>query len=104
MVSANIDGFVLQSSILVVVFFSISSSQPLLSQISLRRREPLEFKTMGKALGIPDSGLLLQREAVVAIDPNEPLEKLLLNKKFRQSFMAFAARYFILTEAPYLIF
>ncbi|GLU06140.1 hypothetical protein SLE2022_231960 [Rubroshorea leprosula] len=81
----------IMSSILVVVFFSISSSQPLLSQISLRRREPLEFKTMGKALGIPDSGLLLQREPVVAIDPNEPLEKLLLNKKFRQSFMAFAA-------------
>ncbi|XVE74882.1 hypothetical protein DITRI_Ditri12bG0054100 [Diplodiscus trichospermus] len=78
------------ASILVVVFFSISISQPLFSQISLRKREPLEFKTMGQALGIPDSGLLMQREQDVVIDPNEPLDNLLLNKKFRQSFMAFA--------------
>ncbi|XVF43829.1 hypothetical protein PTKIN_Ptkin02bG0071600 [Pterospermum kingtungense] len=78
------------ASILVLVFFSISISQPLLSQISLRKREPSEFKTMGQALGIPDSGLLLQREQALVIDPNEPLDKLLLNKKFRQSFMAFA--------------
>ncbi|XP_022726642.1 regulator of G-protein signaling 1 [Durio zibethinus] len=78
------------ASILVPVFFSISISQPLLSQISLRKREPLEFKTMGQALGIPDSGLLLQREQAVVIDPNEPLDKLLLNKNFRRSFMAFA--------------
>lgn len=80
----------IMSSILVVVFFSMSSSQPLISQISLRRKEPQEFKSMGQALGITDSGLLLPREPLVAIDPNEPLEKLLLNKKFRQSFMAFA--------------
>ncbi|XWS63775.1 hypothetical protein CRYUN_Cryun06bG0130700 [Craigia yunnanensis] len=78
------------ASILVLVFFSISIAQPLLSQISLRKREPLEFKTMGQALGIPDSGLLLQREQAVVIDPNEPLDKLLLNKNFRQSFIAFA--------------
>ncbi|GAY43983.1 hypothetical protein CUMW_078800 [Citrus unshiu] len=78
--------------ILVVVFFSISSSEPLLSQISLRKREPKEFETMGQALGIPDSGLLLRREPTPVIDPNEPLDKLLLNKKFRQSFMAFADR------------
>lgn len=76
--------------ILVLVFFSISSSEPLLSQISLRKREPKEFETMGQALGIPDSGLLLRREPTPVIDPNEPLDKLLLNKKFRQSFMAFA--------------
>ncbi|KAF5746515.1 hypothetical protein HS088_TW06G00686 [Tripterygium wilfordii] len=44
---------------------------------------------MGQALGIPDSGLLLQREPAV-IDPNESLDKLLLGKRFRQSFMAFA--------------
>lgn len=78
------------SSILVLAFFSISSSQPLLSQISLRRREPLKYETMGQALGIPDSGLLMQREPSQAIDPDEPLDKLLLNKRFRQSFMAFA--------------
>lgn len=78
------------AGILILVFFSISSSEPLLSQISLRRREPKEFETMGQALGIPDSGLLLQREPTPVIDPNESLDKLLLNKKFRQSFMAFA--------------
>ncbi|KAK8657377.1 hypothetical protein V6N13_035618 [Hibiscus sabdariffa] len=80
----------LTASILVLVFFSISISQPLLSQISLRKREPLELKTMGQALGIPDSGLLLHTEEAVDVDPNEPLDKLLLNKRFRQSFMAFA--------------
>ncbi|KAE8724540.1 Regulator of G-protein signaling 1 [Hibiscus syriacus] len=80
----------LTASILVLVFFSISISQPLLSQISLRKRERLELKTMGQALGIPDSGMLLQREEEVDVDPNEPLDKLLLNKRFRQSFMAFA--------------
>lgn len=47
---------------------------------------------MGEALGIPDSGLLLQREPAQVIDPNEPLDKLLLDKRFRQSFMAFADR------------
>lgn len=78
------------ASILVLAFFSISSSQPLLSQISLRRRESREFRTMGQALGIPDSGVLTQSEQNSRIDPNEPLDKLLLNKKFRQSFMAFA--------------
>ncbi|KAI4336639.1 hypothetical protein L6164_015139 [Bauhinia variegata] len=78
------------SSILVTAFFSISSSQPLLSQISLGRREAREFLTMGQALGIPDSGLLGHREPASIVDPSEPLDKLLLNKRFRQSFMAFA--------------
>ncbi|KAJ0095779.1 hypothetical protein Patl1_16824 [Pistacia atlantica] len=77
------------ASILILVFFSISSSEPLLSQISLRR-EPREFGTMGEALGIPDSGVLSQREPAPVIHPNKPLDQLLLNKKFRQSFMAFA--------------
>nr|AFK33753.1 unknown [Medicago truncatula] len=78
------------ASILVLAFFSISSSQPLLSQISLRRRESREFRTMGQALGIPDSGVLTQSEPISRVDPNEPLDKLLLNKKLRQSFMGFA--------------
>jgi hypothetical protein len=73
-----------KATILVLAFFSLSSSQPLLSQISLMRRESKEFHTMGQALGIPDS------EQNSRIDPNEPLDKLLLIKKFRQSFMAFA--------------
>ncbi|MQM11990.1 hypothetical protein Taro_044900 [Colocasia esculenta] len=44
---------------------------------------------MGKALGIPDSGLI-QRAMPTVLDINEPLDKLLLNKRFRQSFMDFA--------------
>ncbi|XP_010502507.1 PREDICTED: regulator of G-protein signaling 1 [Camelina sativa] len=76
--------------ILVVVFFSISSNQPLLSQISLKKREQFEFQRMGQALGIPDSGLLFRKEEFRPVDPNEPLDKLLLNKRFRQSFMEFA--------------
>ncbi|XP_042521302.1 regulator of G-protein signaling 1-like isoform X3 [Macadamia integrifolia] len=78
------------ASVLVLAFFSMSISQPLLSQMSLRRREPQEFETMGRALGIPDSGLLIQRGHTPEIDLNEPLEKLLLNRQFRQSFMDFA--------------
>ncbi|KAH7858818.1 hypothetical protein Vadar_028384 [Vaccinium darrowii] len=78
------------ASIYVLAFFSISSSQPLISQMSLRKKEAPEFETMGQALGIPDSGLLVLRESTQVIDPKEPLDKLLLNKRFRQSFMAFA--------------
>ncbi|CAL0327985.1 unnamed protein product [Lupinus luteus] len=78
------------ASILVLAFFSISSSQPLLSQISLRRKESREFRSMSQALGIPDSGVLTMNEPISRIDPNEPFDKLLLNKRFRQSFMAFA--------------
>ena len=51
---------------------------------------------MSQALGIPDSGLLFQTDSALVIDPNEPLNKLLLDKRFRQSFMAFADRYFVL--------
>ncbi|PSS28793.1 Regulator of G-protein like [Actinidia chinensis var. chinensis] len=78
------------ASIFVLAFFSISSSQPLVSQMSLRKKECQEFGSMGRALGISDPGLLLPRESAPVIDPNEPLDKLLLNKRFRQSFMAFA--------------
>ncbi|KAJ4974773.1 hypothetical protein NE237_007947 [Protea cynaroides] len=80
------------ASILVVALFSMSISQPLLSQLSLRRREPQEFETMGRALGIPDGDLLQQSGPTEEIDLDEPLEKLLLNRRFRQSFMAFANR------------
>lgn len=78
------------AGILVLAFFSISSSQPLASLMSLRSKELQEFKTMGWALGIPDSGQLLQKEPAPVVDPNEPLDKLLLDKRFLQSFMAFA--------------
>ncbi|KAL0761467.1 hypothetical protein Bca101_077617 [Brassica carinata] len=76
--------------VLVVFFFSISSNQPLLSQISLKKKDNFEFQRMSLALGIPDSGLLFRKEEFRPVDPNEPLDKLLLNKRFRQSLMEFA--------------
>lgn len=79
----------LMTSIFVLAFFSLSSSQPLLSQVSLRGRECPEFETMGQALGISQSGILPPREKSMA-DRNMPLDKLLSDKRFRQSFMAFA--------------
>ncbi|KAJ8569668.1 hypothetical protein K7X08_006245 [Anisodus acutangulus] len=78
------------TSALVLAFFSFSISQPLVSLMSLRRKDHKEYKTMSQALGIPDSGILLQRESTSILDPNEPLDKLLLNRRFRQSFMEFA--------------
>uniref|UniRef100_A0A3Q7GFJ6 RGS domain-containing protein n=1 Tax=Solanum lycopersicum TaxID=4081 RepID=A0A3Q7GFJ6_SOLLC len=78
------------TSVLVLAFFSFSISQPLVSVMSLRKKNQKEYKTMSQALGIPDSGILLQRESTSILDPNEPLEKLLLNRRFRQSFMEFA--------------
>lgn len=47
---------------------------------------------MGRALGIPDSGPLVQHESAQSVDPNEPLDKLFTNRRFRQSFMEFADR------------
>ncbi|KAH7681517.1 Regulator of G-protein signaling RGS protein [Dioscorea alata] len=76
------------ASIMVLLFFSMSVSQPLLSQISLRRRD-LEFPTMGQALGIPGSGSINQK-ATISTDLSQPLEKLLADKRFCLSFMAFA--------------
>ncbi|KAK4399656.1 Regulator of G-protein signaling 1 [Sesamum angolense] len=80
----------LMTSVLVVAFFSISISQPLISLKSLGKKDQQEYSMMGRALGIPDSGLLAQRELVQLVDSNEPLEKLLLNRRFRHSFMQFA--------------
>lgn len=79
----------LMTSIFILAFFSYSSSHPLLSQISLRKRECPRYESMGQALGIPDNALQLQRQPM-AVDCNEPLDKLLLDKRFRCSFMAFA--------------
>ncbi|XP_021746550.1 regulator of G-protein signaling 1-like isoform X1 [Chenopodium quinoa] len=79
----------LMTSVFILAFFSYSSSQPLLSQISLRKREGPRYESMGQALGIPGYEIQLQRQSM-AIDCNEPLDKLLLDKRFRQSFMAFA--------------
>ncbi|PIN26393.1 hypothetical protein CDL12_00852 [Handroanthus impetiginosus] len=78
------------TSVLVLAFFSMSISQPLVSLISSRKKDHQECSMMGWALGIPDSGLLVQRESTQLIDSNEPLDKLLLNRRFRQSFMEFA--------------
>ncbi|EYU22555.1 hypothetical protein ABFS82_05G022400 [Erythranthe guttata] len=79
------------TSVLVLVFFSISISQPLLSLMSLRKDEHQEYSMMmGRALGIPDSGLLVRTESLQSVDSNEPFDKLLSNRRFRQSFMEFA--------------
>nr|XP_016490764.1 PREDICTED: regulator of G-protein signaling 1-like isoform X1 [Nicotiana tabacum] len=78
------------TSVLVLAFFSFSISQPLISLMSLRKKDHKEYKTMSQALGIHDSGIHLQREPISIIDPDEPLDKLLLNRRFRQSFMEFA--------------
>lgn len=78
------------TSALVMAFFSFSISQPLASLMSMTKKDQGEYQTMGQALGIPDSGVLFQRESSWDFNPNEPLDKLLLNKWFRQSFMAFA--------------
>ncbi|KAI3452634.1 hypothetical protein Pfo_009298 [Paulownia fortunei] len=78
------------TSVLLLAFFSISISQPLVSLMSLRKKDHQEYNMMGRALGIPDSGLLVQRESTQLVDPNEPLDKLLLNRRFRHSFMEFA--------------
>ncbi|VFQ87668.1 unnamed protein product [Cuscuta campestris] len=80
----------IMTSVLVLLFFSFSISQPLISLMSLTKKDQKEHQTMGQALGIPDSGLLFQNESSWDFNPNEPLDKLLINKRFRQSFMAFA--------------
>ncbi|XP_020527667.1 regulator of G-protein signaling 1 isoform X1 [Amborella trichopoda] len=80
----------MKASIMVLAFFSLSISQPLLSQMSLRKKEPQDFGIMGRALGIPASGLLLPTGTTMDIDLKEPIDRLLMNKRFRNSFMAFA--------------
>lgn len=60
--------------------------------MSLNKKDSFGVKSMGQALGIPDSGLLSQNDPTLDVDPNQPLDKLLLNKRFRLSFMEFADR------------
>lgn len=76
------------ANILVLSFFFISMSQPLFTQLSMRKRESGKLETMGRVLGVPDSGLLFPTRMPLNLD--EPLEKLLRQKKYRHSFMAFA--------------
>nr|XP_034581347.1 regulator of G-protein signaling 1 isoform X2 [Setaria viridis] len=77
------------ASILVLLFFSMSISQPLHSQISLGKQESTAFMTMGEALGITDRGSVKKINAT-HFDSNQPLDKLLEDKRFRMSFMSFA--------------
>jgi hypothetical protein len=78
------------ASILVLGFFSLSSSQPLMTIMSLKKVEEDEgLKTMGQALGLHDDREL-GLETTLPISPNTPLDKLLQDKLFRQSFMEFA--------------
>lgn len=78
----------LTANIVVLSFFLMSMSRPLFNQLSTRKRESDNFETMGQVLGIPDSGLLFPTGMPLNLD--EPIEKLLDQKKFRHSFMAFA--------------
>ncbi|XP_062197595.1 regulator of G-protein signaling 1 isoform X3 [Phragmites australis] len=79
------------ASILVLLFFSMSVSQPLHSQIRLRKQESSAFMTMGEALGITGRGSV-KKINETHFDQNHPLDKLLENKRFRMSFMSFADR------------
>ncbi|XP_057816520.2 regulator of G-protein signaling 1 isoform X3 [Cryptomeria japonica] len=78
----------LTANVMVLSFFFMSMSRPLFNQLSMRKRESDKFETMGQVLGIPDSGLLFPTGLPLNLD--EPIEKLLEQKKFRHSFMAFA--------------
>ncbi|CAA6659632.1 unnamed protein product [Spirodela intermedia] len=75
--------------ILVLAFFSMSISQPLLSQMSLSGRRSVGYLTMGEALGIRE-GDSSQKASHSDVDFNEPLDRLLLDDNFRRSFMAYA--------------
>ncbi|KAL6505474.1 G-protein signaling regulator protein [Orobanche hederae] len=79
-------------SVLVLAFFSLSISDPLVSLMSLKRKDHRPSAMMGWALGLPDGRLLVKRELTQLVDPNEPLDKLLLNRRFISSFMEFADR------------
>lgn len=70
----------------------MSISQPLALLLSSTKKDQQDYTMMGRALGIPDSGLLVQQESIQSIDPNEPLDKLLTDRRFRQSFVEFADR------------
>ncbi|XP_051149532.1 regulator of G-protein signaling 1 [Andrographis paniculata] len=78
------------TSVLVLAFFSASLSQPLVSHLTLRKNSSQECNLMSLALGIPGSGLLTHGDSFELTDYNQPLDKLLLNRTFRQSFMEFA--------------
>ncbi|KAI7749259.1 hypothetical protein M8C21_030903 [Ambrosia artemisiifolia] len=58
--------------------------------MSLNKKESFKLKTMGEALGIPDSGIFSQNDPTLDVDTNDPLDKLLQNKRFLLSFMEFA--------------
>ncbi|KAG6396455.1 hypothetical protein SASPL_142605 [Salvia splendens] len=80
----------IMTSFLLMAFFSMSISQPLASLLSSMKNEQQDYTMMGNALGIPDSGLLVQQESTQSINPNDPLDKLLADRRFRQSFVEFA--------------
>ncbi|CAA0818369.1 Regulator of G-protein signaling 1 [Striga hermonthica] len=80
----------LMTSVLVLAFFTTSISQPLVSLMSMREKNHPVSGMMGWALGIPDSGLLVDRELTHLVNPSVPLDKLLMNRRFRRSYMDFA--------------
>ncbi|XP_062182064.1 regulator of G-protein signaling 1-like [Phragmites australis] len=73
------------ASILVLLFFSMSVSQPQHSRISLRKQESSAFMTMGEVLSITDRGSV-KKINKTCFDPNHLLDKLLENKRFRMTY------------------
>ncbi|KAG6405695.1 hypothetical protein SASPL_133287 [Salvia splendens] len=86
------------TSFLLLAFFSMSISQPLASLLSSTKKDKQDYSMMSRALGIPDSGLLVQEVSIQSIDPNEPFDKLLMDRRFRQSFVEFADSVHIYVE------
>lgn len=73
----------------VIFFFWFPVSRPFMAQLGVKLRG--NGDTMGQALGVPPSGLLVPPTRT-AMNFEEPLDCLLQNKRFRLSFLTFADR------------
>jgi hypothetical protein len=89
-----------QGNVIVSCLFWIPVTRPLLAHMLHHPvlgagRSNLNYDhSMGEALGVPNSGLLVPPAAHISLD--EPLESLLQHKRFRLSFLSFAERYLLL--------
>jgi hypothetical protein len=83
-----------QGNVIVSCLFWIPVTRPLLAHMLHHPvlgagRSNLKYDhSMGEALGVPNSGLLVPPAAHISLD--EPLESLLQHKRFRLSFLSFA--------------
>jgi hypothetical protein len=86
-------------NVIVSCLFWIPVTRPLLAHmlhhpVKGAGRSNLNYDhSMGEALGVPNSGLLVPPAAHISLD--EPLESLLQHKRFRLSFLSFAERYLL---------